>query len=63
MQQQKQNLRDAALVALKMEEGVLTEKFSQAWETGKYKEIDSQLDLKKGIQPFRHLDFSPVRPV
>lgn len=48
------------LLALNMEKG---QECRWSLQTGKGKGMDSPQEPPEGMQPYRHLDFSPVRPI
>lgn len=60
-QGQGERSEDAALLVMKIEEGSMHQ--GSALEAGEDKEVDSLLGPLEGVQPCRHLDFSPMNAI
>ena len=56
----RRKVRDATLLALKMEDGPQAK---APLEAGERKAVDSPLEPAEGTRPYPHLDFSAVRPM
>lgn len=54
---------DALSLALKTEEGAISQGMGEALETGKGQEASSPLEPSGGKQPCPHCDFNQVRPI
>ena len=46
-----------------MEDGGQAKEYGRPLEAGKGKEMDSPLESSERMQPFQHLNLSPVRPI
>ena len=51
------------MLPLEMVEGAMSQGMWEPLEAVKDKETDASLQLPEGMQPCRHLDFTPTRPI
>ena len=51
------------MLALKMEEGAMSQRIQGASRNGKRQENSALLEPSEGTEPYQHLDFSPRGPI